>query len=74
MSSIQIPDSGYLIAIHRGPYLAVFNTRADALLAAGTMAERIKESVDIIKVQGRGNERFVIDEVFPRSWKIGLLE
>jgi len=63
-----IPDQGYMVAQHGGSYLTSFGSKDEALRFARGLAEQTRESYDIVKVQNRGNDRFVVDEVMPRSW------
>jgi hypothetical protein len=79
MAKVKIPDSGYLVALHGGEYLYAFNRGrgplgdSDALKkareAARKLADDTRMSVDIVAVGAHGQDRFVVDEIFPKSWK-----
>lgn len=81
-SNVKIPDSGYMIALHGGNYVQAFRTGRGALgdsdalkkatRAAEELAEKERMSVDIVRVSARGQDRYVVDEILPRSWSTRL--
>lgn len=63
-----IPDKGYLIGRHRaGNYTASFGKKEDAVRAAQALANETRESVDVVKVEARGESRHVVDELHPEK-------
>ena len=77
-ATVKIPDSGYLIAPHGGPYVEAFSLGrravADANLlakvrrSAEELANKERIAVDIIRVGARGEDRYIAEQVYPRVW------
>lgn len=61
-----IPDRGYMVAQHGGgTYLSSFGSKDEAVRFARGLAKQTREAYDIVKVQNRGEDRFIVDEVAP---------
>lgn len=66
-----IPDRGYCLGappyIRRGGWLydSCYLDKGDAHAAAKLLANECRESVDVVQVQNRGNDRFIIARVKP---------
>lgn len=77
-TKILIPDTGYVIAPHGGEYVQAFRSGrgpladSDALKkatrAAEALAEKLLMAIDIVRVTARGEDRYIVEEVYPRSW------
>ena len=75
---VKIPDSGYVIAPHGGDYVQAFRTGGGALgdsdalkkarRAAEALAEKSRIAVDIVRVGARGQDRYLVEEVYPHEW------
>ena len=63
---LHIPDRGFCIAFHGGSYEACYHRKGTARRAAQDLADATRRSVDLVQVQNRGNDRFVIEEIEPR--------
>jgi hypothetical protein len=61
-----IPDRGYMVAQHGGgTYLSSFGSKEEAVRFARGLAKQTREAYDIVKVQNRGEDRFIVDEIEP---------
>jgi hypothetical protein len=60
-----IPDRGYMVAQHGGAYLTSFGSKDEAVRFARGLAAQTRESYDIVKVQNRGEDRSIVDEIAP---------
>ena len=63
----KIPDAGYAIAKStEGRYLAFYSEKPAAVEAAQATAEGLRSRIDLVKIQNRGVDRFIIAEFEPR--------
>ena len=61
-----IPDRGYMVARHGGgTYLSSFGSKDEAIRFARGLAKQTRETYDLVKVQNRGEDRFIVDEIAP---------
>lgn len=67
--SHAIPDRGYMVAQHGGAYLSSFGSKTEAIRFARGLAKQTRATYDIVKVQNRGEDRSVVDEIAPPSPK-----
>ncbi len=67
--SAKIPDWGSCIGTAHHGYKACFAARGSALRAARRLAERKRTRVDVVRVSNRGEDRNIIREIEPRSWR-----
>ena len=70
--SKEIPDRGYCIArtyrrhLNGAGYAACFLTKREATRAAQRLADAEGHDVELVRVQARGEDRFVVDVVKPQ--------
>jgi len=63
-----IPDRGYMVALHgSGNYLTSFGSKEEAQRFARRLAAQTRDTYDIVKVQNRGEDRFIVDEIAPHG-------
>jgi len=63
-----IPDRGFAVARRGGDYEAFFDRKPDARMAAKLLAGAFGCRADLVQIQARGEERFVVGEFAPKSW------
>lgn len=72
----KIPDRGFCIGGGGrrpwggpliGSYEACFLKKADARKAAQLLADASSGTIDLVQVQNRGQDRFIIEQIEPRS-------
>lgn len=66
----KMPDTGYAVARSRdGKYLKYFILKSSAERAAKKLADSSHERVDLVRIQNRGDDRFIVGEFEPKSWR-----
>lgn len=59
----HIPDRGFCVGDRRqGIYQACFRSKADARRAARLLVRARGGPIDLVQVQNRGNDRFIVGE------------
>lgn len=59
-----VPNEGYAIGTRHG-YHGYYSTKASAVRAARQLARSHQIAVDVVRIQGLGNDRFIIGVVTP---------
>lgn len=73
---MKVPNEGYCIAsrgvgLHYDACFSGRKARQRAFVAARKIADGQGRAVEIIRVENRGTDRYIVDEVVP-SWQTGL--
>lgn len=67
MRYVKIPNTGWCIAKSGRWYDDCFANKKSALKAAQHMANTTRQSVDLVRVTNRGQDRWVAETVYPQS-------
>lgn len=59
------PSSGWAVGTNRG-YVSYHGTRAAATKAAQEWANRTRNRADVVRIQNRGEDRFIVEQIEPR--------